>query len=559
VKRALVPAAMLAAVLAVLHGGCSEGEDPRSSGGGAGGPHFTDVTDESGLEMVLTSGEDPPTRLFEVKGNGVALIDFDQDGDPDVFVPNGATISRLEEGPGARLFENLGGMRFQDVTANVGLDFHRFAYGCAQGDVDGDGFIDLFVTCYGRNALLRNRGGKRFEEVTEQAGIRGDSWSSGSCFGDIDGDGDLDLYVVNYAVLPATGPAPQSTFMGAQIMGGPMGLPAVPDQLYQNQGDGTFRDVSEASGILVRPPSYGLGAVMLDFDGDQKQDIYVGNDSRASFLLRGKGDGTFEEIGELSGVAFDAAGAGQATMGIAVGDVDGNGLPDLFTTNFMLDANTLHVNLGDLMFEDRTRAYGLYMGSHPFLSWATSFFDFDHDADEDLIFFNGHIYPKELCDARDWNYRQVPVLYRREAERFERLTAESAGAWLAEPHCDRAAGFGDLDQDGDVDMVVCERNDRVRVLRNDRDGGDWLIVKLEDRRPGRDRLGFGSKISVTAGSVTQHRWIASGVSFLASNEPIAHFGLPPGTDTVRVEVLWTDGERQILENVPARTRQTVTR
>ncbi len=480
--------------------------------------------------------------LLEVKGNGVALIDFDRDGDSDVFVPNGATLRRPGRGPGSRLFENEGGMRFRDITQQAGIDLKNWAYGVAMGDVNADGFDDLLVTCYGQNAILLNNGRGQFDNATARSGIRGRSWSTGCSFGDIDNDGDLDLYVANYAVLKASEtPPPTANFLGATVMKGPMGLPAVPDVLYENQGDGTFRDISEESGIHRVAPSYGLGAVILDFDGDHIPDIFVGNDSEASFLFKGLGDGTFEEIGLASGVALSGGGAGQATMGIAVGDVDSNGLPDLFTTNFMFDTNTLHMNLGMGLFEDQTTKYGLDLDGRPYLSWATSFFDFDHDSDEDLIFFNGHIYPEETCSARDWAYRQPPVLYERTEGRFERQSPQNAGLWLAEEHSDRSAAFGDLDADGDIDLVVCERNGPVRLLRNDRDGGNWLKVQINDTRPGHDRHGYGSRIKIIANGKSQFRWITSGVSFLAASEPMAHFGLGSYSGPVTIVVTLPDG------------------
>ncbi len=511
--------------------------------------HFTDVTQESGLHAHQISGVDPPTMLLESISTGIALIDFDQDGDCDVFVPNGATIAQPNLGPGCSLFENLGDLRFRDVSAQAGIDLTRWCYGATVGDYDNDGFDDIFVTCLGENALLRNTGKGAFEEVGHAAGLRGAVWSTGSSFGDIDNDGDLDLYVCNYCVLDPSAPPPYSSFVGVRVLAGPMGLPDLDDQLYLNQGDGTFRDISEESGILAQPASWGLGAVILDFDGDHLPDIYVGNDSRACFLFRNLGGARFEEVGVFSGIAFSEEGEGQATMGIAVGDVDGNGLPDVFTTNFMFDTNTLHLNLGDLLFEDRTMAYGLHLDSRPYLSWATGFFDFDHDSDEDLIFFNGNIYPQDVCQARDWGYNQPPVLYAREADQFRRLDASSAGAWLDDERCDRGTGFGDLDGDGDVDMVVSGRNQAVRVLRNDRDGGAWLIVRLEDPRPGHEHSGIGAKIKLSAGSAVQHRWIASGVSFFASSAPVAHFGLPAGTREVALEVSWPDGHLQTMERV----------
>ncbi len=535
---------------------CSAGDAETVS---TGPLHFTDVTAETGIDMVVTSGVNPPTMLLEVKGSGLALIDYDDDGDLDVFVPNGATLEDPNQGPGARLYRNLGNLRFEDVTEEVGITFARWAYGTSVGDYDGNGFDDIYITCYGPNELLANRGGERFEEVGAKAGVRGDVWSSGSSFGDIDRDGDLDLYVVNYVELDAAGPRPTSNFLGAQVFAGPMGMPGVEDVLYENRGDGTFIDISVAAGIRSRPASWGLGAVILDFDGDHQPDIYVGNDSQPSFLFRGLGEGRFQEVGTARGIALNEDGAGQATMGIAVGDVDGSGTPDVFTTNFMYDTNTLHVNLGGLIFEDRTKAYGLYLDGRPFLSWTTAFFDFDHDADEDLIFFNGHIYPREVCREHGWGYDQTPVLHVRDGRRFRRCQPEEGGAWLAEPHCDRSAAFGDLDGDGDIDMAVCERNGPLRILRNDRDGGDWLIVALDDLRPGHDHRGLGARVSVQAGSRVQHRWIASGLGFLAASQPIAHFGLPAGTESVEVEVTWSDGWRQTVSDVPTGALRVVER
>jgi hypothetical protein len=548
-----------AAALAVLAACPAEPAAPEPQAAAEQTLHFTDVTDASGIDMHVTSGVNPPTMLLEVKGSGMALLDHDNDGDADAFFPNGATIPDPDNGPGARLYENVGDLRFRDVTEDVGLTFRRWAYGCAVGDVDADGFDDIYLTCYGPNELLRNTSGTGFEEIGARAGVQGDAWSSASAFGDIDLDGDLDLYVVNYVHLDVREPKPRARFLGVEVFAGPMGLPTVPDVLYENLGDGTFRDISEESGVHAPEPSWGLGVVILDFDEDGHPDIYVGNDSLANFLFRGLGERRFEDVGLMGGIAYNETGSGQATMGIAVGDVDGNGLADLFTTNFMYDTNTLHVNLGDLRFEDRTRQYGLYIDGRPFLSWAATFCDFDHDCDEDVIFFNGHIYPHEVCERQNWQYAQVPVLYRREPETFVRLTPEQAGAWLGERHSDRCASFADLDADGDVDIVVCERNDRARVLRNDRDGGNWLQVALDDRRPSHERRGIGSKVVLRAGEQVQTRWLVSGTGFLSASPYVAHFGLREDAPEVDLEVTWTDGYVQELRGVATRSHVVIER
>jgi enediyne biosynthesis protein E4 len=529
-------------------------EDPRATGR----LHFTDVTAKSGVDMVMTCGRGLPTQLLEAKGGGLALFDYDKDGDLDLFVPNGAYLDAPQAGPGARLFANEGHMRFQDVTREAGIDFHGWGMGVAVGDVDGNGFDDVYVAAFGPDALLLGDG-RRFVNATARAGLGDPAWGMAAAFGDVDADGDLDLYVTNYLEFDPRRPPARRTFRGHPVFGGPDDLAGAPDRLYENVGEGRFRDVSVPSGIRAATPSYGLGVVMLDFDDDGKQDVFVGNDSMPSFLWMNQGERRFANRALAAGLALNGEGEAQATMGIAVGDVNGDGRPDVFTTNFSDDTNTLRVSLPgtSLAYDDRTRQYGLGAISRTFLGWATGFFDFDHDGDEDLVVFNGHVYPDATLDTMNSTWRQTPLLFERKGARFERATAETAGSWLGEAHVDRSAAFGDLDEDGDVDVVVAELNGPVRVLENDGARGHFLVVELEQKGVGNAR-GLGSRVVLRQGDATQTRWITSGGSFQAASAPLAHFGLTSDR-RVDVEVVWPDGARQAVSDVPVDRRFVVRR
>jgi len=513
-----------------------------------------DVTATSGIDLVTTSGRTPSTQVLEVKGGGLALLDWDDDGDHDLFVPNGATLDRPDTGPGCRLYENRGGLQFVDVTAASGLGFRRWGFGPAVGDADGDGRDDLFVACFGPDALLRNEGGGRFRDITPSAGASDPQWSTAASFTDFDGDGDLDLYVANYLEFDTARPPPPARFLGVTVFGGPAGLPAAPDSAWRNDGTGAFTDVSEALGFRAVAPRHGLGVVGLDFDDDGRQEVLVGNDSGPNFLFSRGEASTFREVGLEGGLATNADGREQATMGLAIADVDGNGLPDVFSTNFQNDGNTLHLNLGGLAFEDRSLEWGLGPVSRPFVGWAAGFADLDLDQDEDLVVLNGHVYPREVTEPHGWGHAQVPLLFERDGSAFSRVASHADGDWLATPRCSRSGVFADLDRDGDLDLVAGELNGPVRVLENDGASGNWLVVALEDARPGSaNRRGLGARVELLAKAGRQRRWIHAGGSYQAAQPPEACFGLSGDDAHVDLVVTWPDGW---IESVPAvATRQ----
>ncbi len=537
------------AVLACIILSTSCGEDsPRKLA-------FTVLGAETGLDFRTTAGSTPSSQILEVKGGGVALIDHDRDGDLDIFVPNGATLETPDTGPGSRLFENKGQMAFIDVTKRTGIELRRWAMGVAVGDTDSDGWRDLYVTCYGANAQLQNLGGKFRERQPADSSGKLRDWSTAAAFGDLDRDGDLDLYVTNYLRFDPTSPPPPSNFKGAPVFKGPRGLPPQADRLYRNGGDGSFEEIAEGWGRSTEP-AFGLGVVILDFDADGTQDVFVGNDSGPNFLYRNAGLWRFEENGARTGLAANVDGSTQSTMGIGIGDVSGNGFPDVFTTNFSNDTNTLHINKTGRFFDDETRRYGLGMRAFALVGWACGFHDFDHDADEDLLFFNGHVYPNATYAVMDSDYRQPPMLYERDGSRFLEVGAERAGPFLTADHCDRGAAFGDLDRDGDIDVVVSERNGPLRILRNDTQPENWLIIELA---PNDQSSQLGAKIELIAGTVLQTRWIYSGGSFLSSSPPEAHFGLPAGCNSVTLRIHWPDGTTQELARITPNQHLSVER
>jgi hypothetical protein len=493
---------------------------------------FTEV--KTGIAPTVCGLEDP-TQIIEVNGTGLALFDFDNDDDLDLFVVNAANAP-------CRLYENIGGesIGFVDVTQRSGIDIRAWANGVAVGDVNGDGFDDLYITCHGQNYLLLNRSGTSFEDVTKIARVGDSGWGTSARFGDLDGDGDLDLYVCNYLEYDFENPPPKATYKGQTVLGGPHSMTAQSDVVYENLGDGSFKNVTSAWGFSGEP-SFTLNAAILDFTGDGLQDVFVGNDSMANHLFVNTGETPtrFENRALQMGVATNGDGAMQATMGIAVADVNGNNRPDIFTTNFSSDTNTLHLNDASGFFDDRTKRFGLGLLSRPLLGWTCGFHDFDLDGDEDLFVVNGHVYPEATNETMDSARKQPVLLLERTEDRFTQV--KQVGEYR-----DRAAVFGDLDNDGDTDVIIAQRSGDVRVLRNDSKHRQPWIVQLKGE--GKNSKGLGAKIMVTfKDGTTATRWNMDGFGFQSSSAPQKHLFAKPITS---VEVTWVGGETQLVTNIP---------
>ena len=510
---------------------------------------LVDATPGSGIDYRNVCGALPQEKgwLAEAMGAGAAWLDFDLDGKLDLYVVNG---SRFERSPGqgepSRLYKGNGAGQFVDVTERAGVANRNWGFGVAVGDYDNDGDPDLYVTNKGPNVLFRNRGDGTFENVTQRAGVGdGDRWSSSAAFFDMENDGDLDLYVANYMVdgpasVPRAGsPEARSrncAYRGIQVFCGPLGQVPLQDALYRNNGDGTFRDVTKSSGMWLATPRYGLGVVTADYDGDGDQDVYVANDSVAHSLWENDGHGTFKDVGLTRGVAFNADGRAQAGMGTDFGDYDGDGWLDIVVTNFSQDLKTVYHNVGGRFFVDESQLLGMSV-TFMNLSWGVGFHDFEHDGDEDLFIANGHVYPQVDGHGIGTTFRQANHLFRNDGKRF----VEVGGPSLAVQRSFRGAAFGDYDDDGDVDVFVTALDDAPLLLRNDSRKGErhWLEVRLVGTRSNRD--GVGARVKVAAAGVTRLRERKGGGSYLSGHDGRLHFGLGPAGRVERLSVRWPSG------------------
>ncbi|MGE5815802.1 MAG: CRTAC1 family protein [Acidobacteriota bacterium] len=512
---------------------------------------FTNTARDAGLSAITTYGGKTSNRyLLETTGCGVALLDYDGDGWLDVFLVNGSTLEGFPKGaePVNHLYRNKHDGTFEDVTEKAGLKASGWGQGACAGDYDNDGDEDLFVSYWGRNRLYRNNGNGTFSDVTESAGVldKRDRWGAGCAFLDYNRDGRLDLFVANYIDMDLrTAPVPESglcLYKGVPVACGPPGLQGGKNVLYRNEGNGTFADVSEPSGIARAAGTYGLGVSTLDFDDDGWTDVYVANDSNPSALYRNNHDGTFTDIGVRSGCAYSQDGKPQAGMGVAVADIDHNGTFDIFKTNFAGDTSTLYVNTGDGFCDDRTFASGIGLNTR-WLGWGVGFLDLDRDGWKDLFLVNGHVYPEVEQLKTEAGYKQRKVVYRNLRNgRFEDIS-ERLGAPVTTPKAGRGAAFGDIDNDGDTDVVINNVHDSPDLFRLDsRPGPHWVTIKLVGVTSNRDAI--GAKLKLTTADGTQVDEVRGGGSYYSQNDLRVNFGLGAAPRVDRLEVRWPNGRTE---------------
>jgi hypothetical protein len=517
---------------------------------------FTDVAREWGIAFRHENGASAEKIMVETFGSGVAAFDYDNDGRVDLFFANGANLAAGTPSPGNALYRNSGRGRFVDVTARANVRGNgRFATGVAVGDVDNDGWADLFVAGYGGNLLYRNNRDGTFADLTASAGVGGGGWSSSAGLLDFDRDGDLDLYVARYLDYDARrDPHCGHRRPGYRMYCDPRNFDGVPDLLYRNDGTGKFTDVAEAAGIATRAGK-GLGVAFGDVNGDGWPDVYVANDLVRNFLYLNNRNGTFADMTYRAGVGYDENGKPQAGMGTEIVDYDDDGRFDIFVTNFSEELNELYRNVGDLAFEIVTRRAGLE-SAWLTLGFGTKLFDADNDGDLDIHVTNGHVIDNiELYNPR-LAYKQADQLFLNSGKgTFADVSADAGPAFRAK-HVGRGSAVADLDQDGDLDIIVTDSGGSPIVMRND--GGDrngWLALDLRGRES--NRFGVGARVTIETRSRRQVREVGSAGSYLSASPLRLHVGLGEHARAERLTVQWPSGKRQVLEQVPGNRVMTL--
>jgi len=515
---------------------------------------LTDVAAAAGVDVLNIAGSPAKDLVTDANGNGAAWFDFDRDGDLDLLIVNGSRFEQLKQGgdPMAVLYRNDGGGKFTNVTHASGLDRRGWGTGVCVADYDNDGFEDVYITAIGPNVLWHNDGDGTFTDVTAAARVGDPRWSTGCAFGDYDRDGLVDLYVANYVRFDArTGPPSRASgacrYLNITTFCGPRPLEGEADVLYRNTGNGRFADVSRAAGV-VDPGYYGFGVLFTDLDDDGWPDIFVANDSVPNLFFRNLGNGKFTEQGVLSGLAVSGNGREQAGMGVDAGDLDGDGRIDLVKTNFAQDYTTIFNNEGNGLFRDVSSRSGVLATLGPHMGWGVGLVDIDNDGLLDLFVANGHVYP-DVIKTGTSTYAQKSDLFMNTGQGRLRLVTGAAGGGLAIEKSSRGAAFGDYDNDGDVDVLVVNMDDRPTLLRNDSDGGHWITLRLVGVRSNRD--GIGAKVTAQAGGRRQVAMVHSGGSYVSHNDMRVHFGLGATATVDQITIRWPSGQVDTLSGLAA--------
>ena len=526
-------------------------------------PQLVDITASTGIHFEHLSSPEAK-YIVESMSGGVALIDYDQDGWPDIYFTNAQSVETAQRGVQARsaLFHNNHDGTFSDVTEEAAVGYPCLAMGAVVGDYNNDGWPDLLVTCLGGVVLYRNNGDGTFTDVTKASGLGGDSgWATGAAFGDYDSDGWADLFVSHYVDfhlddLPAFGSGKSCKYMGFDVQCGPRGLKGSSDNLYHNNGDGTFTDVAKKSGVDDQERRYGLTAIWSDFDNDGKLDLFVTNDGQANYLYQGDGKGKFEDVGLSSGVAANEDGVEQANMGVALGDYLHTGRMSLLLSHFDIEYAALYRNEGGMNFTDVSIASGIARGTQGYVGWGSAFVDFANNGWEDYFLVNGHVYPQVDSFHTASKYLEPKFLFLNQHEgRFKNISKQ-VGAAIQLPQVSRGMAVGDLFNDGRMEAVVENLVDAPMILRPE--GGPqnhWVSFQLEGVKS--NRLALNARVRATAGDLVQLGEVLSGGSYLSQHDLRLHFGLGSHDHLDKVEILWPSGAKENLTQLPADRFYTV--
>ena len=519
---------------------------------------LTDVTRETGITFVHTDGGCGHRYIMETVTAGLALFDYDGDGNTDIYFINGAPLKGTKSNvtPKNALYRNEGGWKFTDVTEKAGVGDTGYGLGVAVGDYDNDGDLDIYLNNYGPNVLYRNNGDGTFTDVTKQAGVdNGYQVGAGACFLDMDKDGDLDLYVSIYLEFSYEKHVATAT-SGFPVYANPRFYLPLPDTLYRNNGDGTFTDASDATGV-GRHAGWGMGIVCGDYDNDGDTDIFIANDVAENFLFQNDGTGRFEEVGLMTGAAYDMHGDEQGSMGVDCGDYDNDGLLDFYVTSYQRQLATLYRNLGDGVFEDATLLTGAGAGTLPYVTWGNSFVDFDNDGDRDIFIACGHLQDNVESYDGTSNYLTQNILQMNTGDGKFINVSDNSGDGMKVRLSSRGAGFDDLDNDGDIDVVIMNSRREPTILRNDSPSeGHWLQVRLRAVKTNRD--GVGANVKVVAGNLTLVDEVHSGRGYQSHYGMRLHFGLGDRDKVDRIEVRWIGGDVDVFTDVPADQLITLT-